>query len=131
MIVVLHSDIVDGAVPEYLQAHFRVPDDLAAAFVAVNIRNWTIWRSGRRLFHLVECDDFDKAMSKLHDDPANRKWQKIIGPLVDIFRDGDGNEGSMPLPIVWSLAVQKSQAIASLDSDDRAVACQGSARSEL
>lgn len=57
MRVALHSEIAPGAVEEYRDRHHRVPDELVALFERAGIRDWTIFRSGHRLFHLVDCDD--------------------------------------------------------------------------
>jgi L-rhamnose mutarotase len=108
MIVALHSVLRPGAVDGYRVAHARIPDDLDAAFSRVGIRGWTIWRSGERLFHVVDCDDFDAAMAALDADPANQAWQETIGPWVEVFRAADGAEGFAPLEQVWSLAAQRA-----------------------
>lgn len=108
MIVALHSVLRSGAVDGYRAAHARIPDALDAAFARVGIHGWTIWRSGERLFHLVDCDDFDAALTALDDDPANVAWQASIGRWVEVFRDADGAAGLAPLEAVWSLAAQRA-----------------------
>ena len=80
----------EGHEAAYDAAHAVIPDDLAASFERVGIHDWQIWRSGRDLFHLVECDDFAAAMQALDDDPANRRWQESINRHVDHF-EHDGN----------------------------------------
>ena len=107
MRVALHSTLRSGAIDGYRTAHLRIPDDLVAAFDRVGIHDWTIWRSGDRLFHLVLCDDFDAAMRALEHDPANVRWQGDIGRYVEVFRGPDGEEASTPLEQVWDLASQK------------------------
>jgi L-rhamnose mutarotase len=107
MQVVLHSRLKPGAEASYERDHLTVPDDLMASFARVGIRNWTIWRSGLELFHLVECDDFAAAMAALAGDPANERWQAFIGPHVEGFAStGDGPEGQV-LGQVWQLAEQR------------------------
>ncbi|NEN05395.1 L-rhamnose mutarotase [Diaminobutyricibacter tongyongensis] len=107
MRIALHSVLREGREVEYLQAHATIPDDLAASFDRFGIHDWTIWRSGRNLFHLVECDDFDAAMAALQDDPANQRWQGFINDHVDHFEQlGDGWDG-MVLPEVWQLERQR------------------------
>jgi len=78
MRVALHSTLRSGAIDGYRTAHLRIPDDLVAAFDRVGIHEWTIWRSGDRLFHLVLCDDFDAAMRALEHDPANRVLADLL-----------------------------------------------------
>ncbi|GAB3601256.1 L-rhamnose mutarotase [Microbacterium tumbae] len=106
MRIALHSEIREGAIDEYRRHHARIPDDLAASFTRLGIRDWTIWRAGRRLFHLVDCDDWDAALAALDADPANEAWQADIGRFVELFRDADGAEGLTPLEQIWSLSAQ-------------------------
>jgi L-rhamnose mutarotase len=106
MRVALHSVVRDGAERDYERAHERIPAALAARFGELGIHDWTVWRSGRDLFHLVECDDFGAAMRALEDDPANIAWQEDIGRYVDHFvLTGDAPEG-MPIAQVWRLTDQ-------------------------
>ena len=74
MRIALHSTLRAGAADAYLAEHARVPDEVRALFDRAGIRDWTIWRSGDRLFHLVECDDFDEAMRVIRADEADRRW---------------------------------------------------------
>ncbi|MFF1571663.1 L-rhamnose mutarotase [Leifsonia sp. NPDC058292] len=107
MRVALHSVLREGHETGYLDAHAAVPDDLVASFERLGIHDWSIWRSGRDLFHLVECDDFVAAMDALDTDPANERWQAFIGPFVDHFvTSADGHAG-MPLDSVWTLQSQR------------------------
>jgi L-rhamnose mutarotase len=111
MEVVLHSVLKDGQERNYETAHAEVPEDLLASLVRSGIRDWTIWRSGRHLFHLVECEDFAAAMSQLEVDPVNERWQKFIAQFVDHFEaNGDGHE-AMTLPRVWSLRAQAGSTV--------------------
>lgn len=106
MRIALHSVIRAGEVNNYRAGHASIPEELLEAFTRVGITNWTIWRSGTRLFHVVECGDWEQAVFALRDEPANRAWQAYIGPLVEYFRDADGYEGARPLDEVWDLAKQ-------------------------
>ncbi|PZF81137.1 L-rhamnose mutarotase [Jiangella anatolica] len=106
MRVALHSVLRPGTEADYDREHERIPADLAAAFDRVGIHEWTIWRVGDRLFHLVECDDFDAALRALADDPANERWQARIGRFVDRFVGGTGGAPA-PLPEVWDLRRQR------------------------
>lgn len=112
MRVALHSVLRPGTELGYDREHERIPDDLAASFARAGIHEWTIWRVGDRLFHLVECDDFDAAMRTLADDPANERWQASIGRFVDRFispDDDDDDGGSSPAALreVWDLGRQR------------------------
>lgn len=107
MRVALHSTIHPGAINEYRAHHAAVPGDLARLFDRIGIHDWSIWRSGDRLFHLVDCDDFDAAMRAVEDDPANLAWQKDIGRFVAGFFGADGEDAFSPLEHVWSLTDQQ------------------------
>ena len=107
MRVALHSALRPGAAADYRREHARVPDELRALFDRAGIREWAIWRSGDRLFHLVDCDDFDEAMAVIRADDADRRWQERIGVYVDDFYDADGAVGYLPLELVWSLEQQR------------------------
>lgn len=110
MRVALHSLIADGAIDDYRSHHARVPDALCELFAAAGIRDWTIWRSGRDLFHLVECDDFDAAMSVVEASPVNDAWQADIGRFVEVFRGPDGEDAFTPIERIWALSTQRSEA---------------------
>ena len=107
MRVALHSVIRSGAIDGYRTEHAQIPADLERSFARLGIHDWTIWRSGDRLFHVIECDDFDAAMRELATDPANLAWQERIGEFVEAFRDADGGEGFIPIEEVWDLRRQR------------------------
>lgn len=108
MRVALHSEIRVGAIGDYRTHHERIPDALAARFAELGIHDWTIWRSGHRLFHLVDCEDWDAVLDGLRDDPANHLWQADIGRFVAGFFDADGQASdTVPLEEVWSLEAQR------------------------
>jgi L-rhamnose mutarotase len=101
--VALHSVLKRGREADYDVAHQRIPDDLLEAHRRAGIRDWSIWRSGRNLFHLVECDDFPAALRQLEHDPANERWQAFIGAYVDHLTTSPA--GPM-LPLVWRMRDQ-------------------------
>lgn len=108
MRIALHSVIRDGSIDDYRTHHARVPDELVALFDRAGIHDWIIWRSGDRLFHVVDCDDWDAAMAVVGADPANDRWQADIGRFVDVFLDADGAEAFTPIDEVWGLAAQRA-----------------------
>jgi L-rhamnose mutarotase len=107
MRVALHSVVREGREAGYEEAHATIPDDLVESFARVGIHDWTIWRSGRDLFHVVDCDDFVAAMDALDTDPANERWQAFIGPYVDHFVTTAAGPAGMVLGKVWQLAAQR------------------------
>jgi L-rhamnose mutarotase len=106
MRLALHSTIREGAEADYEKTHGVVPHELVESFDRFGITSWTIWRSGRELFHVVEADDYAAAEALLADDPANLRWQAIIGPFVEKFVGGQDGEPAA-LTQVWDLTTQK------------------------
>ena len=101
--VALHTVLKPGREADYDVAHERIPDDLLAAHRRAGITDWSIWRSGPHLFHLVECDDFPAALRQLEHDPANERWQEFIGAYLE--RATTMSDGAT-LPLVWRMRNQ-------------------------
>ena len=106
MRIALHSVAREGAIDDYVAHHARVPEELVAVFERAGIHDWTIWRSGDRLFHVVDCDDWDTAMAVVGADPANDRWQADIGRFVGFYRGPEGDRAFAPLHQVWGLTDQ-------------------------
>jgi L-rhamnose mutarotase len=104
--VALHSVLKAGRENAYELVHERIPDDLLDAHRRAGIRDWWIWRSGRHLFHLVDCDDLPAAFAQLDRDPANERWQALIGDYVDHL---ETHAGEPALPLVWRMGNQQSR----------------------
>jgi L-rhamnose mutarotase len=77
MRVTLHTRVRADRIAEYEQAHAAVLPELTEAIRAAGVTDWTIWRSGTDLFHLIEL------LEAVHDDSA-------------------GGAGAV-LPVVWQL----------------------------
>ncbi len=100
----LHSRLIPGTEEAYEREHARVWPELITVMREVGIHDWSIWRSGRDLFHLVECDDFEAAVATLADDPVDRRWQEHMGQFVESF--AQNAEGGMALRHVWTMSEQ-------------------------
>ncbi|MEP7115487.1 MAG: L-rhamnose mutarotase [Ilumatobacteraceae bacterium] len=106
----LHSVLREGMEAAYDTQHRTVWPELILALREAGITDWRIWRSGRDLFHLLETDDFDAAMSHLATSDVDARWQNFINTIVDHFEEGpDGR----PMRFVWSLSGQANAATAS------------------
>ncbi|MFF5265073.1 VOC family protein [Actinomadura viridis] len=103
--IALHSVLREGQEAAYEREHATVPGDLLAALLRAGVRDWTIWRSGRDLFHLVDADDFARALEVLADDPADQAWQRHMAGFVDRFEPGR-DERTGELAKVWNLREQ-------------------------
>ncbi|GIG62167.1 hypothetical protein Lfu02_65390 [Longispora fulva] len=103
MRVALHTRLRPGAEAAYLEAHQGVPQELLAAIRAAGATEWTIWRSGLDLFHLVECADYDLLLGSLAGLPVNIAWQARMAELLDVVHDYSPDGGAAGLPVAWRL----------------------------
>lgn len=108
MKIALHSVLRHGQQEAYEREHAAVWPQLLAALQRAGINDWTIWRSGPHLFHLVEADDFAGAMRQLADDPINTKWQEHMAGFVDHFEENPQGEAGLALRHVWTLTEQSN-----------------------
>jgi L-rhamnose mutarotase len=106
MRVALHTRLRPGAEAEYEQAHREVPPELTDAIRAAGAREWTIWRSGLDLFHLIDCDDYAALLAALADLPVNIAWQARMADYLDVIHDYSAEGSGRGLPTVWTLPPQ-------------------------
>lgn len=93
-----------GSEAAYERVHAAVPPALAARLRAAGVQDWTIWRDGQDLVHLVEVEDYRAMRKALADDPVNAEWQAVVNPLLEADDDYSGSDDGIPR--VWSLADQ-------------------------
>jgi L-rhamnose mutarotase len=101
MRVALHTRLRPGAEEAYEAAHREVPAELRQAIRDAGVHEWTIWRSGQELFHVVECEDYARMLAELEALPVNVEWQARINALLEVVHDYGDEHGS--LPVVWEL----------------------------
>lgn len=106
MKLALHSVLREGQEEAYESEHAAVPPDLLDALQRAGIQDWTIWRSGRHLFHVVETDDFDAAMAQLATDAVNARWQEHMKAFVDHFEEHPDGAAGLGLRHVWTMRQQ-------------------------
>jgi L-rhamnose mutarotase len=99
--IALHTRLKPGREADYDRIHATIPADLDAALREAGIRSWRIWRDGRELFHVVECDDYAAMRHHLREHPANIPWQAQMAELLEVEDDYSG--GDTGLPLVWEL----------------------------
>jgi L-rhamnose mutarotase len=80
-----------------------VPPELISAIKAAGAHDWTIWRSGLDLFHVIDCDDYGRLLSELSDLPVNIRWQARMAELLEVVHDYSGKGAAKGLPAVWHL----------------------------
>ncbi|MDJ0385346.1 L-rhamnose mutarotase [Streptomyces sp. G-G2] len=103
MRVALHTRVREDRIAEYEAAHREVPAELTAAIRAAGVTEWTIWRSGTEIFHLLECEDYARLLAELEKLPVNVTWQARMAELLDVVHDYSADGAAAGLPVVWQL----------------------------
>lgn len=99
--IALHTRLKAGKESEYERVHAQIPVELDVALRAAGVHGWSIWRSGRELFHLLEVEDYSNMRKQLADHPANIPWQARMAELLEVEDDYSGDDSGIPL--VWRL----------------------------
>jgi L-rhamnose mutarotase len=89
MRIALHTTVREDRIEEYEDAHRHVPAQLVEAIRAAGATEWTIWRSGTDLFHVIECEDYAALTARLS--------------TLDVVHDYSPGGGDAALPVVWEL----------------------------
>ncbi|MGW0390444.1 L-rhamnose mutarotase [Streptomyces sp. NPDC003042] len=103
MKVALHTKVRVDRTEEYDAAHRQVPEELTAAIRAAGVSEWTIWRSGTDLFHVLEVQDYQAVIAELEKLPVNIAWQARMDELLDVVHDYSAQGADASLPVVWEL----------------------------
>ena len=103
MRIALHTRLRPDRIEEYEQAHREVPPELTAAMRAAGVTDWTIWRSGVELFHVIDCDDYAALLAALEPLPVNVAWQQRMAELLDVVHDYSTAGAAAGLPVAWQL----------------------------
>jgi L-rhamnose mutarotase len=98
----LHTRLQPGMEARYDAAHGAVWPGVLAAIRSVGITRWLIFRDGLDIFHLVECDDYDRAIAQLADMPINERWQAEMAPMMAVAHDYSGG-ASDRLALIFDL----------------------------
>lgn len=101
--VALHTRLRAEKVDEYEAAHREVPAELVAAIKSAGVSEWTIWRSGVDLFHVIDCDDYAGLLAALEQLPVNIAWQERMTDYLDVVHDYSADGAGSTLPVVWRL----------------------------
>ena len=99
--IALHTRLAPGREAEYETVHAVIPDDLDAALREAGVTGWRIWRDGRDLFQVVECEDYRAMRAHLREHPANVPWQARMAQLLEVEDDYSGDDRGLAL--VWEL----------------------------
>lgn len=99
--IALHTRLKPGKEAEYDRVHARISDQLDAALREAGVESWSIWRSGRELFHVVEVADYQGMRKQLATNPVNIEWQAVMSELLEVEDDYSGDD--LGLAQVWEL----------------------------
>ena len=102
MQVGLHTRLKPGAEERYEEYHRAVWPEVLQAIRRSGISTYVIFRDGLDLFHFIECDDYDRAIAGLAQDPITIKWQAEMAPMMAIAHDFSGKGGDR-LPMIFKL----------------------------
>ncbi len=102
MQVGLHTRLKPGVEKRYEEFHRTVWLDVLDAIRRVGITKYLIFRDGLDLFHYIECDDYDRAIAQLAQDPVNVRWQAEMAPMMAKAHDFSG-KSSDRLPLIFEL----------------------------
>lgn len=103
MKVALHTRVHPDRIEEYEAAHREVPEELTAAIRAGGATSWSIHRSGQDLFHIIECEDYDRLIAHVGAQQVNTAWQERMTGLLEVVHDYSGGAADATLPLVWDL----------------------------
>ncbi|MER5537732.1 L-rhamnose mutarotase [Streptomyces mirabilis] len=104
MRIALHTMVRADRSDEYQGARQEVPEELIAAIRTAGVSEWTIWRSGTDLFHLLEVEDYPAMIAAWENLPANIAWRAPMAELLEVVH-GYSAQGATAssLPVVWQL----------------------------
>ena len=70
-------------IDEYVEAHRTVLPDMLAALRDAGVRNYTIFRSGNKVFGYFESDDLEAAAAYMEAQEVNARWQDTMAGLLE------------------------------------------------
>lgn len=102
MKVGLRTRLGPGSEERYERYHRAVWPEVLDAIRRAGITEYLIFRDGLDLFHCIECDDYDRAIAQLAEDPANLRWQAEMAPMMEVAHDFSGGSRDR-LPLIFEL----------------------------
>lgn len=119
MRVTLHTRLRPGTEEAYEKAHQEVPAELLAAIRSAGVRDWTIWRSGLDLFHLIDCEDYGRLLDELRELDVNVAWQQRMDRYLDVAHDYTIAGTAAGLPVAWDLSASLDMLPGGVRQDER------------
>jgi L-rhamnose mutarotase len=97
--IAIHTRLKPEGIAGYEEAHDHIPVAIPELLRAAGCTQWTIWRNGVDLFHLVECEDWEALKAFMAGKAEDRAWQEQVGG----FRDFSLAGGDEPMPVIFEL----------------------------
>ena len=99
MDLILHrTTLKAGAADAYRELHSRIPPAIEEALRTAGVTQWSIWRDGDQLIHVIETqsglDEMKRRMAAFGTIDA--EWDALIAPLGE-----HGPESSARLEPIW------------------------------
>ena len=98
----LHTRLKPGSEERYEEYHRSVWPEVVAAIKRAGVRRYLIYRDGLDLFHFIDCDDYDRAMAEIAQDPTSMKWEAEIAEMMAVTHDFSG-QASDRMRKIWEL----------------------------
>ena len=107
----LSLDLKDdpALVAEYCRLHQQIWPEIAASIRVAGIVSMEIWRTGNRLFMVMETDDrFDGAAKALADaaNPKVQEWERLMWRFQQPLPWADPGQKWVPMEMIFDLARQ-------------------------
>lgn len=96
-VVAFRGRLLPGAGDAYEQAHAEIPGELLAAQRRSGIRSWRIFSDGLDLFHVAEWENFEDAMHRLAEEPADQHWQREMAKYKQPIDESGATERRLRL----------------------------------
>jgi L-rhamnose mutarotase len=96
-------------VAEYCRLHQQIWPEIAASIRVAGIVSMEIWRTGNRLFMVMETDDrFDGAAKALADaaNPKVQEWERLMWRFQQPLPWADPGQKWVPMEMIFDLARQ-------------------------
>jgi len=97
--IAIHTRLKPEGIAGYEHAHDNIPPAIPKLLRAGGCTEWTIWRNGVDLFHLVECEDWEALKAFMAEQEADHAWQAQVGAFRDFTLVG----GDEPMPVIFEL----------------------------
>ncbi|WP_405970656.1 L-rhamnose mutarotase [Streptomyces sp. NBC_00988] len=100
--VALHTRLRPGMEEAYEETHREVPAALVHDLKARGVVEWRIWRHGRDLFHLVECEDYAAFAAGPATNETAETWGDRMDPYLEVQNDLSDPDRNM-MRAVWTM----------------------------